>query len=581
MDGGEYAVAVRREPGRHTAQVLADLLPSLIASLRFSKSMRWNESNIAFSRPIRWLVCLLGESIIPFEFSGVRAGRQSRGHRAEGSPIFDVPSASGYLGQLADRGIVADPAERRSRVAALARDLAQQVGGSVPDDPDLVSEVANLVEQPTALLGGFSEDYLRLPPEVLIAVMKKHQRYFPVSGSDGELMPHFITIRNGGEEHLPTVQRGNEEVIRARFADAAFFFDEDTEKPLEDFLPRLGTLTFHERLGSMLDKSRRLERLVPQIASMLGLARHEAEAARRAAHLCKADLATQMVIELTSLQGVIGREYALRAGELPEVAQAIFGHYLPRGAADGSPETQAGVAVGLADRLDSLAGLFAAGVTPSGSSDPYQLRRQALGIVQNLVARQALFSLRRGLDAAASLLPLEASTESLAGALDFIMERLRGYLRDRGFAFDVVDAVLAAQGDDPYAALRGVEELDAWVRRDDWPRILDNYARCVRITKSHATTYDLDPGRFQQLAEEALYNAYARARRETGLAGSIDGFLNAFVPLVDVIDAYFARESGVLVMVDDPVLRENRLAQLQHIAALADGIVDLGRLEGF
>jgi len=581
MDGGEYVVAMRREAGRHAAEVLAELLPDLIASLRFQKSMRWNQSNVAFSRPIRWLVCLMGEAVVPFEFAGVSAGRQSRGHRADGSPIFDVPGAAGYLTQLAEYGIVADPAERRSQISAQARRLAQQVGGSIPDDPVLLSEVANLVEQPTALLGQFAEEYLRLPSEVLIAVMKKHQRYFPVVGSDGELMPHFVTVRNGGSEHLATVQRGNQEVIRARFADAAFFFDEDTKQPLEAFLPRLGTLTFQERLGSMLDKSRRLERLVPQVSAMLGLSAGEATIAERAAHLCKADLATQMVVELTSLQGVMGREYALRSGEQPAVSQAIFGHYLPRGAADGSPETQAGLAVGLADRLDSLAGLFAAGLTPSGSSDPYQLRRQALGIVQNLVAHQASFSLERGLAAAASFLPLEASRESVAGAADFVVERLRGYLRDRGFGFDVVDAVLAARGDDPYAALVSVEELDRWIRTDGWPRILDNYARCVRITRSHAQSYGLDPTRFEQPAEIALYSAYSQARQDVGPDGSVDGFLNAFAPLVDMIDAYFARESGVLVMAEDLKLRENRLAQLQHIAALADGIVDLSRLEGF
>jgi glycyl-tRNA synthetase len=411
--------------------------------------------------------------------------------------------------------------------------------------------------------------------------MKKHQRYFPVVDPSGELLPYFITVRNGSSEHLSIVRRGNEEVIRARFVDAAFFFDEDTRQPLEDFLVRLGTLTFQEQLGSMLDKSRRIERLVPHVADALGLAEEEAAVSDRAAHLCKADLATQMVIELTSLQGIMGREYALLSGEGPAVAQAVLEHYLPRGAGDRSPETKAGLAVGVADRLDSLAGLFAAGITPSGSSDPYQLRRQALGIVQNLIAHRASFSVAQGLVEAASHLPFAADDAAVADALSFFVERLRGYLRESGYAHDVVDAVITERGSDPYQALVGVQELSEWVGRPDWQRILDNYARCVRITRDVQATGQVDPSRFEQDAERALYSAYINARTEIGDQRSIEGFLTAFLPLVDLIDAYFARESGVLVMADDERLRSNRIAQLWAIAALSDGIADLSRLEGF
>jgi len=613
VGGGEYVVAIRREEGQPAAEVLTTLLPELIANLRFKKSMRWNESGIAFSRPIRWLVALLGDAVVPFEYAGVRSNRVSRGARPEGSPKFEIARAEDYLPLLTQHHIVADPEERRAHIAGHAAELAQSVGGCIPDDPALLDEITNLVEQPTPLLGRFEEEYLRLPADVLVAVMKKHQRCFPVvskwvneEGVNEErvdeephyssthllhLLPYFIAVRNGDAKHLDIVRRGNEEVIRARFADADFFYREDTEKPLEEFLPRLATLTFQEQLGSMLDKTHRLEQLVGQLAEILGLNEEEAEIAQRAAHLCKADLATNMVVEFTSLQGVIGREYALRLGEDPAVAEAILEHYLPRFAGDTLPQTQPGLVVGLANRLDSLAGLFAVGLAPTGSSDPYHLRRDAIGLVQNLIVHQLPFSVRDGLVAAARLLPVDVSSPPplgegpgegwLAAALDFVVERLRSTLREQGFRYDVVDAVLAARGDDPFRAHQAVEELSRWVIRDDWPRILDNYARCVRITRQYEERFPLDPARFVQPAEEELYAAYLRVREQVTPQSTMDEFLTAFLPLVDIIDQYFARESGVLVMAEEQVLQENRLAQLQHIAALADGIVDLSRLEGF
>jgi len=603
VNGGQYVVAVRRREGQPTPEVLAEALPDLIGGLRFPMSMRWNETGVAFSRPIRWLVALLGDAVIPFEYAGVAAGRTSRGSRPEGSPVLEISSADEYLSLMAEHQIVVDPDERRAVIVAQVEELAASVGGRVPDDPALLEEVTHLVEQPTAFLGQFEERYLALPSEVLVAVMKKHQRYFPVidatsdAGDDGEggkgaillrpgsgameLRPFFIAVRNGGKEHLDVVRQGNEEVIRARFADADYFYREDTKQPLEAFLPRLDTLTFQERLGSMLAKTRRLESLVPEVAQMLGLDEAEMETALRAAHLCKADLATQMVVEFTSLQGVMGREYALKSGESPEVAQAIFEHYLPRFAGDTLPQTRPGLVLGLADRLDSLAGLFAVGLVPTGSADPYGLRRAALGLVQSLIAAEVPFSIREGLEAAARLLPVEASPEALDAAHEFVVGRLRVYLREQGFRYDVVEAVLVERGDDPYRARVAVEQLSRWVEREDWPRILDNYARCVRITRDFEERFPLNPDRFVRPAEEALYTAYQEARARVSPTSSVDEFLTAFLPLVDVIDRFFAKESGVLVMTDDRALRENRLALLQHVAALAEGIVDLSRLEGF
>ncbi|NLE43504.1 MAG: glycine--tRNA ligase subunit beta [Chloroflexi bacterium] len=581
IDGGEYLVAVVREQGRAAIDVLTNVLPDLIGGISFQKSMRWNESGVTFSRPIRWLVALLGDTVVPVQFARLTGGRVSRGSRPSGSPEFEVRTADAYLGLLASQRIIADPEERRAVIADQARELAQHIGGRIPDDPALLNEVTHLVEEPTPFLCDFDPDYLRLPSSVLIAVMKKHQRYFPVLDDHGNLMPHFIAVRNGDERHLDVVRHGNQEVIRARFADADFFYKEDTQRPLAGYVTHLSTLTFQERLGSMLDKTERLERLAPGLAKSMAASTEDIETVRRAAHLCKADLATQMVIELTSLQGVIGQEYALLSDEPKEVATAIFEHYLPRSAGDILPRTLPGMILGLANRLDSIAGLFAVGLTPTGSADPYHLRRDALGLVQILIAHERPFSVQEGLDAAAALLPVEAPVGALTAALDFVVERLRGHLRDLGHRYDIVEAVLSARGDDPYRALQAVVQLAGWLERSDWSRILDNYARCVRITRDLENRLPLDPGGFVQPAELTLHTAYTQARDQVRPDSSVDEFFAAFTPLVDIIDQYFARDSGVMVMAEEQALRENRLAQLQHIAALADGIVDLSRLEGF
>ncbi|HUM37303.1 MAG TPA: glycine--tRNA ligase subunit beta, partial [Anaerolineae bacterium] len=361
--------------------------------------------------------------------------------------------------------------------------LAESVGGRILEDAALLEEVTNLVEVPTALLGSFETRYLELPQEALVAVMKKHQRYFPVFDVEDRLLPYFIAVRNGGREHLDIVRAGNEGVIRARYADAEYFYRQDRRQPLASFVPRLRKLTFQERLGSMLDKSQRLEALAPWVGLRLGLAPLDLEILVRAARLAKADLATQMVVEMTSLQGVMGRDYALLSGEPPAVAQAIFEHYLPAAAGDALPASPAGFALAVTDRLDSLAGLFAVGLAPTGSADPYGLRRLALGLVQLLLAWPGSFSVREGLAEAARLLPVAAPSEALEQALTFVIGRLNGLLREEGFAYDVVEAVLAVQGERPYAAREAVIQLTRWVSRPDWALMRDNYARCVRITR--------------------------------------------------------------------------------------------------
>lgn len=575
--GKSYIVAVKTERGRPAAQVLANLLPKLIAALKWAKGMRWNASGVALARPLRWIVALLGDQVVPFEYAGVHSGRVTRGLRPMGSPEIELPDADAYLATMQAHSILVDPAERQKRIAEQVAELAASVGGCIPDDAELLREVTNLVEWPTPLLGRFAEEYLTLPQEVLIAVMKKHQRYFPVM-KDGKLLPCVVIVANGPFDDLEQIRHGNEEVLRARYADAAFFYQADTQKKLADFLPCLNTLTFQEQLGSVLDKVARLEKLVLRLADRVVASEVERQDALRAAHLCKADLATRMVIELTSLQGVIGSKYALLSGEKPEVAQAIYEHYLPRGAGDSLPQSVPGILVGLADRLDSLVGLFAVGLAPTGSADPYGLRRAALGLVQILAERKLSLSLRDVFRAAADLLPVQASADALAAVQDFTAQRLRGWLLELGYRYDLVDAALAERADNPYLAVETVRSLSAWVKRPEFAALLTTYSRPSRIVRDYTAEFPLYPERFSQKEEHELYQAMLAAQKQRDAVHDVDGLMALLGPLAQPIDAFFAK---VFVMVEDQAVRENRLALLQRIAALSKGIADLTKVLGY
>jgi glycyl-tRNA synthetase len=586
LDGGRYVTAVVRKAGQPSLEVLAEALPRLIASLSFKKTMRWNSTNQTFSRPIRWFLSLHGEMVVPFEYAGLNSGKRTRGLRFLEPAEFTVKTPGDYFDALTSQGIILNPIERQESIRSQIDALAAEVGCQIMDDPALVLEVSNLVEAPAALRGSFDPSHLELPVEVLISVMKKHQRYFPVvynpdqtdAHTSGSLAPYFIVVRNGDERGMDLVTEGNEHVIRARFADADYFVSEDKKVPLESYLPKLDTLTFQVKLGSMLDKTHRIESLVNDLASQVGLTPGEISVARRAAELCKADLATQMVVEMTSLQGQMGRYYARHSGEPEPVTEAIFEHYLPRFAGDLTPGSRPGLAVGLADRLDSLAGLFAAGLAPSGSKDPFALRRAAVGLVQNLIAWDLDFDLRMALDASAGHLPIEASIESQASVLKFVTERLRNVLLERGDRYDIVDAVLTAQAHNPALAVKAVDELTDWVSRKDWHSILPAYARCVRITRDLKERYLVGEEEFVEVAAKDLFTVLRVAETTPRSSGSVDDFLNAFLPMIPAIDRFF---DDVLVMTEDERLRNNRLGMLQRIAALADGVADMSRLEGF
>lgn len=577
LNGGKYVVAQVRVKGEPADAVLEGMIPELLDGLRFEKSMRWNETQVAFSRPVRWIVALHGEHIVPLTFAGVPSRRTTRLLRFDESPREVVNNPDEYLELLEQRGIILDTARRKEVIASQIEELAAQVGGTIPNDPELLDEVTNLVEHPTALRGGFDESFLELPRPVLISVMKKHQRYFPVQ-KDGELLPYFITVRNGGDEHLEIVARGNEHVIRARFADARYFIERDMEKPLDAYLPDLGTLTFESKVGSMLDKVARLEALTPKVALRLKFNRKDTQIAEQAAHLCKADLATQMVVEMTSLQGEIGREYALRAGVPEAVADAILEHYLPRHAEDQIPQSKPGIAVAVADRSDTLMALFAAGHQPTGGRDPFALRRAAIGLIQILTEHRLSIDLGAVLQDAAQLLPFDVEERARHECLEFILGRQRSLLLERGYAHDAVDAVLAEQGHNPSHALEGVRDLVAWRQKENWDALLQAFARCARITRSEQQTFQTDTDKFEAQIEHELHDEVTRLHEQERPEGSVASLLEDLESLVPLITAYF---DEVLVMADDEELRHARLGTVQRVVHLAEGVMDFSRLEGF
>jgi glycyl-tRNA synthetase len=579
LDGGRYVTALVQEKGRAAVEVLGEALPNVIAGIKFGKSMRWNASGIAFSRPIRWFVALLGDALIPFRYADIASDRVTRGLRPFGSPEHRLDGARDYFETLSRQGIVFDRDARRDLIAEQVAQLAASIGGRVPDDPALLDEVTNLVEAPRAFLGTFEREYLELPRDVLVTVMRNKQRYFAVEDRDGKLLPSFVGVRNGDDLHLDKVIHGNEQVLRARFSDAKYFFSQDTQKKLDDFLPRLHTLTFQEKLGSMLDKNNRVAGLIPALGALYSMKADAIQIAARAAALAKADLATQVVVEMTSLQGTMGREYALRAGYPRAVADAIYEGWLPRSADDALPKSAAGTLLALADRLDSLVGLFAAGLAPGATADPFGLRRAALGVILLMIDARLEVDLTRAVEIAAAAQPIPVTDAVRTQVLEFIAGRLRAYIEDKSDdPRDVIAAVLAAQSANPYRALTGIRELAGWVTRADWTPILDGFARCVRITRAESATYPIDPARFAQPEEGALYAAYQTASAALPPAGNIDAMLTAFVPMLPAITAFF---DAVLVNAEDAAVRRNRLGLLQAISALQRGRADLSHLSGF
>jgi glycyl-tRNA synthetase len=573
VDGGQYVGIVRRVPGRPAARVLAEVLSAVVAELRAEKNMRWNAPGLAFARPVRWIVALLGDQLVPFSVSTIASGRITQVHRAAAQPRLEVASAEGYLSMLAAHGVIADGALRRERILRAAAELAASVGGTfdAQGEAALVEEVTNLVEEPTAILGAFDRKYLELPVEVLTTVMKKHQRYLPLRDRAGGLLPFFVAVANGPCERA-AVRAGNEAVLRARYEDALFFYRNDLRRSPEELRQGLSRLVFEERLGSMADRVARIAATAAQLARHVELSGEERATLARAGQLAKFDLASEMVIELSSLGGVMAREYARRAGEPEAVAQALFEMELPRHAGDALPAGLVGALLALADRFDLVAGLFAVGSVPTGSSDPFGLRRAALGITSILRSHDRLgaVAVTDGISAAAQHQPVEAGQEARDEAFQFVLRRIEQQLLDAGYEAMVVRAVLPL-ADRPRRAEQTAAELTKLRADPRFQALVTTMQRVGRIARDNVRA-GYDPDLFQEAAEERLHEALSNVRSDlaTGYAGLSD-YLAIVGGLAKPVDAFF---DEVFVMAEDTTIRNNRLGLLASIRDLGVGVLD-------
>lgn len=614
-----YVYAVKHLAGAAVKDLLPGLLHDILTSLNFPKNMRWADHEFRFVRPIRWLVALFGSEVVPVEITGVKSGKFSRGHRflrpsaveagKEHESVLDaakaffdtaaskvkntvasavigatgaveIPNADAYEKVLYDNFVMVDQDARRELIRNQVIDLGIAEGGHVEIDEDLLEEVNYLVEWPTALCGKFEEKFLALPKECIITPMRDHQRYFPVMAEDGSLLNKFITVRNGGKDYLDVVAHGNERVLRARLSDAEFFFNEDRKQTLADRLEKLKTVSFQEGLGNMNDKSNRLVQATNMLSMAIN-AKVDKEKLNRTALLCKCDLVTGMVVEFTELQGVMGREYAKLDGEAPEVALGIFEHYLPRFAGDELPKTDIGRIVGIADKLDNICATFSRGLAPTGSQDPYALRRQALGIINILLDANYHISMYKVLAGMLYLLNIapEQTGKLIPQIGEFMKQRLRNMLIDQGIRYDVVDAVLAEERNDDFADLyaRAVA-LNNFVASEAAPALIQAATRVANLCKKIEEETAINPQLFEVEAESALHKAAMEANKEV-LAASVQydyaTVLTEATKLVDPINKFF---DDVMVMAEDVKIKNNRLALLSAVKDVTHAVGDLNAI---
>lgn len=606
-----YVYAVKHLAGQPVVELLPGLLMDILTSLIFPKTMRWADYEFRFVRPIRWMVALFGDQIIPVEICGVKSGKFSMGHRfmqqslkaaAEsqgllsaalskvGNKVYsalagvkgavEIPSAGDYKKVMYDNFVMVDQDERRALILQQIKDLAAQNGGEAEINEDLLEEVNYLVEWPTALCGKFEEKFLSLPKECIITPMREHQRYFPVLDEDGNLLNKFITVRNGGSEHLDIVTHGNERVLRARLSDAEFFFNEDRATKLEDRLEKLKTVSFQEGLGNMYDKSERLVKMAEMLRFAINTPVDEEEL-RRCALLCKTDLVTGMVIEFTELQGVMGREYALLDGEKPEVATGIFEHYLPRFAGDALPATTIGRIVGIGDKLDNICATFSRGLAPTGSQDPYALRRQALGVINILLDANYHISLAKIIAGTLYLLDIkpEETGKLVPQIMEFFKQRLRNLLMDQGIRYDVIDAVFADKRNDDMVDLAvRCKALAAYVEAGNAEPLVQVSVRVSNLCKKIEKEVAISGALFKDESENKLHEVVAAVSKEIIpeiVLYDYAAVLKAGEKVIEPVNTFF---DNVMVMNEDENVKNNRLAMLEEVRGIVNAVGDLSLL---
>ena len=560
-----YIYAETKTAGVPAKDIVTDMLPQLITGLNFPKSMHWGNLDAKFVRPVRWLVALLDEEVIPVEFATVKSGNVTRGHRFLGADEITIKNAASYVDTLKENFVMVDQDARRELISKQLHDMAASKNASIVWDDDLLEEINYLVEWPTALCGGFEESYLALPDAAIITPMKDHQRYFPLVDQDGKLLPMFLTVRNGSDHSIEVVQAGNERVLRARLDDAKFFFNEDRKKPLIDRQDGLTKIVFQEGLGNLADKTERLLKLGRVFGEECGLHEDTVVVLERATELAKTDLTTGMVTEFTELQGVMGKEYALLDGESPEVAEAIFEQYLPRFAGDVLPQTEAGKVLSIIDKVDNIVATFSRGLIPTGSQDPYALRRQTIGILNILLGSEWNISLRPIFKASMELLnvPAEKQDELLDQVEEFFTLRLKNIFLDREVPHHVIDLLLS-NNELSVADAEGLVNALLVNRIDEDVELVQAYTRMYNLVKDVEYT-GVNSDLLKEDAEKELFEAASKASEASSAAweaGDYDAVVAVPATLVPAINKFF---EDVMVMDKDEAIKANRL-QLVRLA---------------
>ncbi|MGI6308295.1 MAG: glycine--tRNA ligase subunit beta [Dethiobacteria bacterium] len=582
---GEHLFAIKKVAGEKTAEVLIELLPNLVKDLTFPKNMFWGENKIRFPRPIRWFLCLYGTEVIPFTYGGLKAGNQTRGHRFLKPGPLVIKEPAHYFSAIEEAGVLVDPERRRQIITEKVQAAAAEQGLKAHIDPVLLEEVTFLVEKPEVLLCSFPENYLQLPREVLVTTMQSHQRYFPVEDLQGQICSFFVVVSNNSAAPAVIVRSGNERVLKARLADARFFYTEDLKTSLESKVEKLKRILFQEGLGSLYEKTRRLVAACQFLAERLDFNAGDKKAALRAAYLCKADLATGMVGEFPELQGSMGKEYALHSGEEEAVAAAVFEHYLPRFAGDRLPRTRPGALVALADKADHLAAFFALGIRPTGSQDPYALRRQCLGLLQILLEQGFPLNFGELLGQALSRLYEENKNlqdlpqkELLAQIKEFAWQRLRYLFQEKGMDYDLIEAVLHIPLEQIALLWQRVSFLQKNRQSENLALAAAAYVRVANLARQARPGIELTEELFQEEGEKKLYQQYIRTRKrvEAGVAvNDLEEMLAALASLKTPLDLFFEE---VLVMIEDERIRNNRLAFLLAIKNLYLQLADFSKI---
>ncbi|OVA10589.1 Glycine-tRNA ligase [Macleaya cordata] len=574
----EYVYIRVMESAQLALEVLAEDLPATIAKISFPKSMRWN-TQVMFSRPIRWILALHGDVVVPFSFAGVLSGSLSYGLRNTPSATVEVENAEAYVGVMKKAGLMVEIEERKKTILEHSNSLAESVGGRLILQNNLLEEVVNLVEAPIPILGKFKESFLELPKELLIMVMQKHQKYFPVTDIHGRLLPYFIAVANGAiNENV--VRKGNEAVLRARYEDAKFFYEMDTNKKFIEFRDQLKGILFHEKLGTMLDKMMRVQKTVAKLSLAMGIDEDKLPVVQDAASLAMSDLATAVVTEFTSLSGIMARHYALRNGYSEEIAEGLFEITLPRFSGDILPKTDAGIVLATADRLDSLLGLFGVGCQPSSTNDPFGLRRISYGLVQVLVENDKNLDLKNALRLAAEVQPIPLDGSTIDEVHQFVTRRLEQFLVDKGISPEVVRSVLLERANWPCLATKSAVKMDTLSRGELLSKVVEAYSRPTRIIRGKDVDADLEVNEdaFETNEERALWSAFLEVKAKIHPGVEVDDFVETSSQLLQPLEDFF---NHVFVMADDERVRKNRLALLKKIADLPKGIADLSVLPGF